>query len=1216
MGMKLLRWWSVGFLLTFWVGLCHGQLYNFHTFTVEDGLSQSQVKALYQDKSGNLWIGTLGGGLSRYNSKRYVNFTSINGLADNYITSISGDDNGNCWIGTNKGVSRYNGRTFKNFTTKDGLPNMQVNCLSVDKLGAVWVGTDKGLCYLEYNDSTRSKPKVTVYSTVDGLGDDRITCLFLDRKNNLWVGTGNGLCRFEKNKKTGRIHFNRLGEKEGLPSNEITGIAQDVNGYLWFTTGNGVCKLITKSAEKPAFLNYTTHSGLITNRFNSVATDLKGNIWLFGNNGISRIVFENNTSTLQLVNYGYQSGLPEGHVNVGLEDREGNLWFGSESGLVRYGGDRFIAYTKDQDIPSNSIRAIVGDKDGNILVGSDKGTTFIGQGAEAQKNVILSYSQKYHLKVGATNCLFQDRENNIWIGGEGVVYKLVAEGKSTNYQVVTYDNPAYFVGSVLAILEDSHGSIWFGTADGLVRFENNQFTRFTTADGLPDKAILCLLEDRKGMLWMGTEKGLCSYNGVKFQKFASYSELKLQVTSIAEDESGNLWLGSYSGCGLTRFDGQNYINVGEDKGMVSNMVYLLVLDNSGALWIGTNKGLDLLDVNKFNRSDSVVIKHYGKNEGFTGIQCNQNSVYKDFTGNIWFGTVKGVIKYSPKDDAQNLVAPVVQFTGLKLFNKDEVNWSKYTDSIDPDNGMPMHLVLPYNQNSLTVNFLGVSLTNPEKTRYKYKLEGISEDWTETTDQNAPLQNLPPGKYRFLLKACNNDGVWNAKPIVFSFVVTPPFWNTPWFYALSILIVVFAVGIYIRRRTQQLQKSKRELEQKIIERTSELHLKNIELEKLSIVARETVNAIAIANPTGEVEWINESYTRMTGYRLDDLQMTDGKTVFQAQFNPQLKGIVQECISSRQSCVFETLNTTKEGKAIWIHTTLTPILDEEGAVKQLVFVDTDISETKQAEEIIRLKNKDMMDSINYAKLIQEAILPTKEEILKVFPESFLFFKPREVVSGDFYWFAVVGDNAYIAVADSTGHGVPGAFMSLIGSSLLNETVVQKGVLETDEILNQLDKEIKIVLKHGKEGIETRDGMDVALVSINLKTNVLQYSGAMRPMYIVNKNPDVNDTENEYLLKVIPPDKRSIGGDVDGRVPSFTKKEVQLVKGDAIYMFTDGYADQFGGPRGKKITNARFKESFLSLQVLSMNLQGKLLEKDLRQWMGKLEQVDDILVMGVKF
>ena len=120
----------------------------------------------------------------------------------------------------------------------------------------------------------------------------------------------------------------------------------------------------------------------------------------------------------------------------------------------------------------------------------------------------------------------------------------------------------------------------------------------------------------------------------------------------------------------------------------------------------------------------------------------------------------------------------------------------------------------------------------------------------------------------------------------------------------------------------------------------------------------------------------------------------------------------------------------------------------------------------------------------------------------------------------------------------------------------------------------------------------------------------------MYIVNKNPDVNDTENEYLLKVIPPDKRSIGGDVDGRVPSFTKKEVQLVKGDAIYMFTDGYADQFGGPRGKKITNARFKESFLSLQVLSMNLQGKLLEKDLRQWMGKLEQVDDILVMGVKF
>ena len=369
--------------------------------------------------------------------------------------------------------------------------------------------------------------------------------------------------------------------------------------------------------------------------------------------------------------------------------------------------------------------------------------------------------------------------------------------------------------------------------------------------------------------------------------------------------------------------------------------------------------------------------------------------------------------------------------------------------------------------------------------------------------------------------------------------------------------------------------------------------------------------------GEIEWVNESYTRMTGYTLQDLKNGDGKTMFQNKDNPELKKIIIECLASKQSKIFESLVETKEAKKIWIHTTLTPIFDEEGKVKKFVFIDTDITETKEAEEIIRLKNKDMMDSINYAKLIQDAILPPKDEILRVFPKSFLFFMPREVVSGDFYWFNVIGDTAFIAVADSTGHGVPGAFMSLIGSSLLNEIVIQKGIHQTDLILNELDKEIRTVLKQGKEGVGTRDGMDVALCAINLKTNLLHFSGAMRPMYIVNKKQTiVEGSDQEYDLRVISPDKRSIGGDQEGRIAVFSRNEIQLVSGDTIYMFTDGYADQFGGPRGKKITNARFKESFLSLQVLSMKMQGKLLEQDLLKWKGNLEQVDDILVLGVKF
>ena len=1195
------------------------QLYNFRTFTVEDGLSQSKIKALYQDKSGNLWIGTLGGGLSKYSSKKYINLTTINGLTDNNVTSIAGDNYGNCWIGTNKGLSRYNGRTFKPYTTKNGLPNNQVNAVCVDQFGNIWVGTDRGLCILSATDSTRMHYKYANYDQKDGLSNEKINSIFMDKKNTIWIATDDGVCKVENNKPNHHFNFTVITEKDGLASNEVTSITQDPNSYIWFATRHGVSKLINKQGEKPHFLNYTSKNGLIQDNINYVTADQRGNIWFCTDIGVTRVLFENNTSNLQLVNYNSNAGLPEGHINTALEDREGNVWLGTESGLTRYGGDRFISFTKDHNLLSNGIRSITGDINGNIVIGTDKGACVIVPAAD-QGQKVVNFADQCHLPVGPIQALCLDRENNIWLGGNSVVYKLAVKSKTNpvSYNCETITNKECFNGLVSNIIEDSRGSIWFGTAEGLVRFDGQSYKKFTKTDGLTDNNITCLLEDRKGKIWVGTDQGLSSFDGSRFEKYGSFSGLKLQVTSIAEDESGNLWLGSYSGAGLTRFDGQNYTNISEADGLISNTIYLLELDNTGALWIGTNKGLDLIDVNHYNKTDSIRIRHYGKSEGFAGIQCTQNAVYKDFTGNIWFGTVKGVVKYSPKEDIENAMPPVTQFTGLKLFNKDDVSWNKYSDSIDPDNGMPLHLVLPYNQNSLTINFLGVSLTNPDKVRYKYKLEGNSDEWIETTELNAPLQNLSYGQYTFYLKACNNDGVWNPIPLQFKFTINPPFWKTPLFYLASLVLLVVGVWLYVRRRTQQLHRSKKELEQKIIERTKELQEKNVELEKLSIVARETVNAIAIASPTGEIEWVNESYTRMTGYTLLDLHQGEGNTIFQTKNNAELKNIVMTCLENKQSSVFESLNTTKDGKKIWIHTTLTPVIDESGHVKKMVFIDTDITETKQAEEIIRRKNKDMMDSINYAKLIQDAILPPKDEILRVFPESFLFFRPREVVSGDFYWFTVVGEIAYVAVADSTGHGVPGAFMSLIGSSLLNETVIQKGILDTDQILNELDHEIRIVLKHGKEGIETKDGMDVALIAINLNTKVMHYSGAMRPMYIINKNPNFDPaaSPNEYELKVIPPDKRSIGGDQMGRVPTFSKHEIQLQQGDAIYLFTDGYADQFGGPRGKKITNARFKESFLSLQVLSMNLQGKLLEQDLKKWMGKLEQVDDILVLGIKF
>ncbi len=258
----------------------------------------------------------------------------------------------------------------------------------------------------------------------------------------------------------------------------------------------------------------------------------------------------------------------------------------------------------------------------------------------------------------------------------------------------------------------------------------------------------------------------------------------------------------------------------------------------------------------------------------------------------------------------------------------------------------------------------------------------------------------------------------------------------------------------------------------------------------------------------------------------------------------------------------------------------------------------------KELVEEKNKDITDSINYASKIQQAILPILDEIKEVLPESFVFYRPRDIVSGDFYWFVTKGKDVYIAAADCTGHGVPGAFMSMIGHTLLNEILNEKNITSTGEILTELHKQIRISLKQDQQ--ESRDGMDIALCKINVETLILQYSGAMRPLYIISNND----------LLEIKADKYPIGGLQDNdekRV--FNSNEIQLKKGDLFYIFSDGYADQFGGKDGKKFMVKRLKELLLQVAPYDMNYQYTQIVNNYIEWLGDGEQIDDILFIGVR-
>ncbi|MES2138349.1 MAG: tetratricopeptide repeat protein [Bacteroidota bacterium] len=276
---------------------------------------------------------------------------------------------------------------------------------------------------------------------------------------------------------------------------------------------------------------------------------------------------------------------------------------------------------------------------------------------------------------------------------------------------------------------------------------------------------------------------------------------------------------------------------------------------------------------------------------------------------------------------------------------------------------------------------------------------------------------------------------------------------------------------------------------------------------------------------------------------------------------------------------------------------------------------------AYEEIELKNKDISDSINYSKRIQDASLAPKELKYKLFPDAFVLFGPKDIVSGDFYWYAEKDGKRLIAACDCTGHGVPGALMSMIGNNILNQIVNEKGITSPDEILNHLHKEVRKALKQEEQGA-TRDGMDIALISFNSHTEI-EYAGAQRPLWILKRlvneekrtEPTMHYSSSDSELSEIKPDKFSIGGHQSEIERKFTKHKISLSKGDCIYIFSDGFVDQFGGKEGKKFMSKRFKDLLLANNTKPMPEQENTLIKTFETWKGSREQVDDLLVIGIR-
>ncbi len=1059
------------------------QTYDFHNFNVEDGLAQSQILSMFQDRYGNIWSGTNNGGVSKYDGNKFTNYTENDSLINNVVFSISELKNGNLLFGTNGGLSILNGKKFTNISEKNGLISNHVYKVMEDNSGTVWIGTAKGICQLKNNT-------IIPFTTDTLLNQAKVFCMYQDKANNIWFGTiGNGAIKYSISSKK----FSYYNIAQGLQNNFVRAINEDLYGNIYLGTNSGINKITTEGKLEKANI-----PGQENIAFTAIIPDNKNNLWLATSEG----VFKYNGFTFR--KYNSKNGLASDKLMCGLLDREDNFWFGTDGfGISKFTGEAFVSYSSKDNLPGDYIKCIFQDSKKNIWMGvKDFGVVCL------TKEKIVNY--KCNIK-DIKNSL---ADNDVWVIAEdkkGIMYFGTRAGLSI-YDGQKFHNYSKKDGlpeeNILSLYVDEENTIWIGTTAGLCYFKNNKFVPIdetNTKKFEKNIPVYYIYADRNNSIWLATENGVIKYDHNSFQRYnKSNGFTDKRVISVLQDRSGYLWFGTDEG--VFYYNYTTFENININKGLAANKVYLLLL-NKDFLWVGTNNGIDKIDLQLLHSNNTIKIKHFGKEEGLKGVECNSNSQMQDDQGNLWFGTIKGATVYNPNYDKINHKEALTRITGIRLFFQNaDLDLNKFSKGIDNTTNLPLSLVLPYDKNHITFDFIGVCITNPNKVKYQFKLDGADEDWFPPTSKTeVTYSSLPAGEYTFHLKAMNNDGLWNEKDVTFKFTILPPWYKTWWFYTLIAVVAFGSIYLFIVVRTRNLQNAKIELEQEVELRTFQLRQ---EKEKVEIV--------------------NKAVT--------------------------------------------------EQKAI-----------------------------------IEAKNHDITDSIKYAKNIQEALLPPLQNLHNELHDAFVLYLPKDIVSGDFYWFAKRNKKRFIASVDCTGHGVPGAFMSIIGNTLLNEIVSDKNVTQPAEILNELHAGVKTALKQSGDTVnERRDGMDIALCSLNEEGTILEYAGANRPLWIFRKNKNIVET-----FEMIKSNKFPIGGlEMENETKrTFTNHVIPVEKGDIIYIFSDGYADQFGGAKGKKFMVGNMQKLVADIYQKSIKEQEQILLNNFLTWKGELEQVDDVLVIGFR-
>ncbi|HEY0743915.1 MAG TPA: two-component regulator propeller domain-containing protein [Chryseosolibacter sp.] len=798
---------------------------SFQNYTAQHGLADNIVMSILEDRHGDLWFATFGGGVSRFDGISFKTYSSANGLATNVTVSTFEDSRGHVWLGTfDGGVSRYDGKKFDTFNAHQGLANDSVWSIAEDDKGILYFGTDDGV--FSYDGKS--------FMALPGLKKKSVRSILFDAQGNLWFGTiGEGVY---KQSPTGITHYTT---RDGLPDNSIWHISQDAQEQIWFGTETGGAAWF----DGERFFPITTREGLSDNNVTSITEDDFGSIWIstFGG-GVNR--FEGRSVSA----FDTRHGLASSKIRNVTEDRNGNLWIGSfGGGLIRFDGRTFDHYDTTSGLPSNFVRTIL----------------------ETRKGVL-------------------------WVGFHGGGLSKFDGNSFTNYNVssgLANDN-------VRSLYEDADGAIWVGTDNGLSRIDGNRIQSFRQQDGLPHAMVWDILQDKNGNYWFGTYGGgLILYDGKSFKAFTTADGLNSNsILCLQEDRNGSIWIGGVSG-GVTRFDGQSFLTYTKRDGLPDETVYDILESQSGEVWFGTNLGItrlsfvgvnnDVVSPGQLAVSNDILRASfkpkcdvYSGTTGYRIKDINTNAMCivnvgfrneKEGRGHIWAGCGDDrLIRFDPTAIRTSFSPPKVTLHNVKV-NDLNISWyglmaAERIDStamaqreamdyghdwsskdraalaqlvkdirisgVRKFSNVPTDLILPHRLNRVTFDYSVIETSRYGLINYQYKLDGQDDRWSPVVRASqVTYSNLWEGDYTFTVRGQSAEGIW-GDPITFSFTVSPPWWREPWMYLLYVVGFIFLVTLVTKARERKLKKERDLLERIVEQRTNEVveQMRAVELQK--------------------------------------------------------------------------------------------------------------------------------------------------------------------------------------------------------------------------------------------------------------------------------------------------------------------------------------------------------------------------------------------------